>query len=71
VSDRVLLLCSTVSSGGIAAEYAIVEDGNAGEHVVVRDVDSGEEYTIVVEQEQGVYLNGSDAFFNLAPETAS
>jgi hypothetical protein len=68
VSDRILLLCSTVSSGGIAAEYAIVEEGESGASVVVRDVDSGAEYTIVVDQDQPMYLNGSDAYFNLAPD---
>ena len=63
LGDRVALLCPTVDSAGIAAQFVILEDGNADETAIVHDVDTGEEYEIKIEQAAGCFLTGSDAYF--------
>ena len=63
-SDRLTLFACKVGSG-IEAEYAILEEGEMGEVVTLRDLDSEDVYRVSIEQEQGAYLNGTDAWFTL------
>ena len=63
-SDRLTLFACKVGYG-VEAEYAILEEGESGEVVTLRDLDSDDVYRVSIEQEEGVYLNGSDAWFAL------
>lgn len=65
LSDRLVLFACKVGNG-VEAEYAILEEGESGEIVTLRDLDSDDVYRVTIEQEEGVYLNGSDAWFALA-----